>query len=140
LGVAMIALLDTNIILQNHIRNKINLPSESFISIITVGELESLALQLNWGYQKQTALNLFLSSVPLIDIDSAIAKLYGFVDAYSQGKLLTKPLPSGMSARNMGKNDLWIAATALYYDIELRTTDNDFDHLINIGLKLGKAI
>jgi tRNA(fMet)-specific endonuclease VapC len=134
----MIALLDTNVILQNQIRININLPPDSFISIISVGELESLALQLNWGYQKQTALNLFLSSVPLIDIDLAIAKRYGFVDAYSQGKLLENPLPSGMSARNMGKNDLWITATALYYDIELQTTDNDFDHLLNIGLKLNK--
>ena len=43
-----------------------------------------------------------------------------------------------MSARNMGKNDIWIAATALCYDIELYTTDNDFDHLVNIGLKLHK--
>lgn len=136
----MISLLDTNIVIQNQIRKNINVPPDSFISIITVGELESLALQLNWGYQKQTALNFFLSSVPLIDIDSAIAKLCGFVDAYSQGKLLIKPLPAGMSARNMGKNDLWIAATALYYDIELHTTDSDFDHLINIGLKLNKKI
>jgi tRNA(fMet)-specific endonuclease VapC len=136
----MISLLDTNIILQNQVRKNISVPPDSFISIITVGELESLALQLNWGYQKQTALNSFLSSVPIIDIDSAIAKLYGFADAYSQGKLLTKPLPAGMTSRNMGKNDLWIAATALYYDIELHTTDNDFDHLINIGLKLNKKV
>jgi tRNA(fMet)-specific endonuclease VapC len=134
----MIALLDTNIILQNQIRRGIKVPPDSFLSIITVGELESLALQLNWGYQKQTALNLLLSSVPLIDIDSTVAKHYGFVDAYSQGKLLTNPLPSGMSARNMGMNDLWIAATALYYDIELHSTDSDFDHLVNIGLKLRK--
>ncbi|MFM9839569.1 MAG: nucleotide-binding protein [Cyclobacteriaceae bacterium] len=135
----MISLLDTNIILQNQIRKNISVPPDSFISIITVGELESLALQLNWGYQKQTALNSFLSYVPIIDIDSAIAKLYGFVDAYSQGKLLTKPLPAGMTSRDMGKNDLWIAATALYY-IELHTIDNDFDHLINIGLKLNKKV
>ena len=127
----MIALLDTNVILQNHIRKNVNIAADSFISIVMVGELESLALQLNWGY-------IFLSSVPLIDVDSSIAKLYGFTDAYSQGKLLTNPLPPGMSARNMGKNDLWIAATALYYDIELQTTGSDFDHLIHIGLKLNK--
>ncbi|MCX8491259.1 MAG: PIN domain-containing protein [Cyclobacteriaceae bacterium] len=136
----MISLLNTNVILQNQIRKNINVLPDSFISIISVGELESLALQLNWGYQKQTALNSFLSSVPLIDIDSTIAKLYGFADAYSQGKLLTKPLPSKMTARNMGKNDIWIAATALYYDIELHITDHDFDHLINIGLKLNKKV
>lgn len=35
----------------------------------------------------------------------------------------------GMSARNMGKNDLWIAATASALDLTLLTTDRDFDHL-----------
>lgn len=136
----MLILLDTNVILQNQIRKKTDIPPDSFISIVTVGELESLALQLNWGYQKQTIMISFLNSVPVIDIDSEIAKLYGSVDAYSQGKLLANPLPIGMTARNMGKNDLWTAATALYYDLELHTTDNDFDHLISIGLKLNESI
>ena len=40
-------------------------------------------------------------------------------------------LPKGMAARNMGKNDLWIAATASITKTILLTTDNDFDHLIN---------
>ncbi|MEM1326730.1 MAG: PIN domain-containing protein [Bacteroidota bacterium] len=29
----------------------------------------------------------------------------------------------------MGKNDLWIAATASHYDLKLLTTDKDFLHL-----------
>ncbi len=29
----------------------------------------------------------------------------------------------------MGKNDLWIAATASIYNVQLITTDKDFDHL-----------
>lgn len=43
-----------------------------------------------------------------------------------------------MSARNMGKNDLWIAASAIVLKATLLTTDKDFDHLspsfINIDL------
>ena len=31
----------------------------------------------------------------------------------------------------MGKNDLWIAATASTYNMTLVTTDKDFDHLVN---------
>ena len=31
--------------------------------------------------------------------------------------------------RNMGKNDLWIAATGSVLNFSLVTTDNDFDHL-----------
>ena len=42
----------------------------------------------------------------------------------------------GLSARNMGKKDLWIAVTALYFDEELYTTDNDFNHLPPYGLRL----
>lgn len=32
-------------------------------------------------------------------------------------------------SRNMGKNDLWIAATALYVQLPLLTTDKDFRFL-----------
>lgn len=49
------------------------------------------------------------------------------IDAFSQGKLKGKPL--GMSARNMTKNDLWIAATSAATEATLITTDCDFDHL-----------
>ncbi|MDN5203316.1 hypothetical protein QQ008_18155 [Fulvivirgaceae bacterium BMA10] len=35
----------------------------------------------------------------------------------------------GSSAKNMGKNDLWIAATAFVAKAELITMDGDFDHL-----------
>ncbi|MGI4835500.1 MAG: hypothetical protein ACRYFK_18765 [Janthinobacterium lividum] len=38
----------------------------------------------------------------------------------------------------MGKNDLWLAATALYLDEELHTTDNDFDHLGPAGVRVVK--
>lgn len=47
-------------------------------------------------------------------------------------------IPNKLSSRNMGKNDLWIAATALYFDFPLHTTDNDFDHLPAYGLRLVK--
>ena len=40
-----------------------------------------------------------------------------------------------MSARNMGKNDLWIAAVALYLEMPLHTGDHDFDHLPAFGLQ-----
>lgn len=62
--------------------------------------------------------------------DKAIVDRYAEIDAYSQGKFAGKPLPSGMSSRNMGKNDLWIAATASLTKTPLLTTDGDFGHLI----------
>lgn len=131
-------LLDTNVLLKNHIRKNLALPEDSFISIINVGELESLALPLNWSYQKQTLLQNLLNQIPIIDINLQIAKICGLVDAYSQGKLQNNPLPIGISARNMGKNDIWLAATALFFGMDFQTYDNHFDHLVHYGLMLYK--
>lgn len=36
----------------------------------------------------------------------------------------------------MGKNDLWIAATASAFGITLVTTDKDFDHLNGVFLEV----
>ena len=54
---------------------------------------------------------------------------YAEIDAFSQGRHVERKLPGGMSSRNMGKNDLWIAATASVLNAKLLTTDRDFDHL-----------
>jgi len=56
-----------------------------------------------------------------------IIDAYVEIDTFSQGKHETKQLK--LSARNMGKNDLWIAATALATSSKLMTTDKDFLHL-----------
>ncbi len=52
---------------------------------------------------------------------------YAEIDAFSQGKLKHKKLNT--SSRNMGKNDLWIAATTHVTKSKLITSDKDFDHL-----------
>ena len=44
----------------------------------------------------------------------------------------------GLSSRNMGKNDLWIASTAHVLEATLITTDNDYDHLENVYFELVK--
>jgi tRNA(fMet)-specific endonuclease VapC len=40
----------------------------------------------------------------------------------------------------MGKNDLWIAATAYALDIPLMTADSDFDHLHLTMLRAVKVV
>lgn len=130
-------LLDTNYCIQL-IRRGGNPPMDSFLSIVVVGELKAFALKRHWGLLKRQKLDLLLATMPIIDLDTRITDAYATVDAYSQGLLQDDSLPPGVSARNMGKNDLWIAATALVFDMELQTTDNDFDHLTTIGLKLNK--
>jgi len=68
-----------------------------------------------------------------INIESIIEK-YAEIDAYSQGKLKGKKV--NFTARNMGKNDLWIAATAAVLSVELLTTDKDFEHLHSKFIRL----
>jgi predicted nucleic acid-binding protein len=103
------------------------------ISIVTEGEIRGLAKSRNWGRQKMDQLELLIQNHLVAPIKTKeIIEAYAEIYAYSQGKLIGKPLPHRMSARNMGKNDLWIAATALATKATLITTDKDFDHLQNI--------
>jgi predicted nucleic acid-binding protein len=100
----------------------------AIISVVVVGELESIALRNNWGQKRIEALEVFLRKFLIADINSRdIIKRYAEIDAFSQGKLKEKTL--GESSRNMGKNDLWIAATASIINSKLITSDKDFNHL-----------
>jgi tRNA(fMet)-specific endonuclease VapC len=142
-------LLDTNIVLNlirdsplsKQIRTDYQIflpPRRLFTSVVVEGELESLALQNEWGAAKLLLLSHYLSNLIIVDIRvNDIIKRYAEIDAYSQGKL--KSLPLTGSARNMGKNDLWIAATASILNVPLMTTDHDFTHLDNVFLKLIKV-
>lgn len=72
-------------------------------------------------------------------LDNELLMAYATIDAYCQGKI---PSPNGQllnnSSRNMGKNDLWIAATAYAINALLLTTDGDYDHLDKSFINLKK--
>lgn len=111
--------------------------SFAFISVVSVGEIYSLAEQFKWGEKRKNELDILLKDIQRVDINHPqILKRYAELDAFSQGKHSTKKLPEGMSSRNMGKNDLWIAATASVLNADLFTTDKDFEHLDNVFLKV----
>jgi predicted nucleic acid-binding protein len=100
----------------------------AMISVVVLGELESLYLRNNWGRRRIESLRIFLRKFLITDINSRdIIRRYGEIDAFSQGKLKEKRL--GDSSRNMGKNDLWIAATASVTNSRLISSDKDFNHL-----------
>lgn len=114
---------------------------DNIISVVSQGEILSLSLQLNWGIIKQQRVLQLLNDIIIYPIrNKEILQAYAQIDAYSQGKLLHQPLPDGLSARNMGKNDLWIAATAHVLDAVLITTDKDFDHLDGQFIQLDRII
>ena len=132
-------ILDTNIVVhlirnesfKNRFEQRYDLlTTTKLISVVTEGELLSLTLQFNWGSGKQKRLFKLINDFLIYPIRTqTILDAYAQIDAYSQGKLSEKRFPFRMSARNMGKNDLWIAATAHVTNAALITTDKDFDHL-----------
>jgi predicted nucleic acid-binding protein len=114
------------------------------VSVVTKAELESFVTQNNWGKSKIEKLNKILEEITYIDISNAdqlLISSYTEVDAFSKRKTKDK---SGIllkgSARKMGKNDLWIAATAYSLDVPLMTTDGDFDHLNETIIKVMKVV
>lgn len=114
------------------------------ISVATKAELDSFSRQNNWGFKKLQALETFIHELTTIDInqgDKHLLEAYSLIDGYSKRKL-TDPKGNKLtgSARKMGKNDLWIAATAKVIDAPLLTTDGDFDHLNGILLKVIKIV
>lgn len=114
------------------------------VSVTTKAELESFIAQHNWGKSKIDKLNKILEEITYIDIsntDQLLIDSYTEIDAFSKRKIQDKSgnLLNG-PARKMGKNDLWIAATAYSLNIPLMTSDGDFDHLNNTLLKVIKIV
>lgn len=123
-------ILDTNILVYllrgnatgKHIAEYFGLFDSSVdvsISIVSVGEIYSLARQWKWGMKRFEAMRGLLNELRTLDIErKSILREYGFLDCLSR-----------KSGRTMGKNDVWIAATAKTQAVVLLTTDKDFDHL-----------
>jgi tRNA(fMet)-specific endonuclease VapC len=145
----MTFLLDSNILLhyirQNAVTSLIEAQFQPFqgsslplTSVVCIGEIRSIAIQNGWGAKKLLAMESFFAQLLKADINTdRIIRRYAEIDAFSQNKLPKRPL--NLTARNMGKNDLWIAATASVLDLKLLTTDTDFDHLNGVFLDLQRV-
>lgn len=141
-------ILDTNIVLiyvrdtefTRKLESKINLlkPTNNLVlSVVSIGEIRSIGKQNKWGKKRMKRLSEILDRFLIADINvEEIVEMYAEIDTYSQGKLEEKT--TKLSSRNMGKNDIWIAATASVLNLELITTDGDFNHLDGEYLKLKK--
>jgi predicted nucleic acid-binding protein len=100
-----------------------------FVSVVTLGEIISFGIQHNWGQPKIQSIKSLLNKLVVLDINSNDNKLldaYAEIDSYSKNKLPGSSLGRSIT---MGKNDLWIAATAKVSNATLITIDGDFDHL-----------
>lgn len=126
----MLYILDTNILiayvrlgkLYTHLEASYNLwtaaPSP-IISVVTEGEIRALSEEFSWGSQKKQLLSLLLARFTVVPLPySNVLEKYVEISEYSR-----------RNGRTMGKNDLWIAATAASTGAVLLTTDRDFDLL-----------
>jgi predicted nucleic acid-binding protein len=128
-------LLDTNIILALVRNNNLGRYLDAtfglttgahpfFVSVVSVGELYALANKFRWGPPKRASLTALLPAFVLADINHpSVLIAYGDMDAASDA-----------AGRPMGKNDVWIAATARVANATLLTSDHDFDHLHGVWI------
>ena len=126
-------LLDTTIVIHllrnDHLGQQIDARfglreslSSSMVSVVTIGELLAFSRKRGWGQKRLNELQVVIDELVCIDINHReIIEAYGEIDHYSEK--IVKP------ARSMGKNDVWIAATAKTTGATLLTVDKDFDHL-----------
>jgi tRNA(fMet)-specific endonuclease VapC len=87
--------------------------------VVTDGEIRSLALQWRWGEKKMDQLEFCLGYFQSQTIERPrVMEMYAAIDAFCES-----------AGQPMGKNDLWIAATAATVGATLITTDRDFDRI-----------
>jgi tRNA(fMet)-specific endonuclease VapC len=88
-------------------------------SIVCVGEALAFAKKRGWGAPRVSKLHELIHQLVIVDINSIeILEGYATADAFCEGR-----------GKVLGKNDLWIAATAAATGALLLTTDKDFDPL-----------
>lgn len=123
-------LLDTSIVLHlvrgNEVAERVDAAyalrtrvDRPLISIVTLGEARSFALQRAWGDAKSDVLEGLLRELTVVDIHNAsVLAQYAKIDAFAK-----------RNGRSLSDNDTWIAATAAAADAVLITNDKDFDVL-----------
>ena len=147
----MIFLFDTNIVIHyfkedavmREVKSRFDpfaAGNETWLCVVTIGELRTLTLANKWGDKKRNALVKILSNFPIADINvEEVLNRYAKIEAYSQCRLPSIE-PQPISPRNMGKNDIWIAAVASILGATLITTDKDFDHLDGVFIQLERIV
>lgn len=103
--------------------------NDAIISIVTIAEIKSISKKNKWGDKRLKVVEKILDKLMVVNIEyGELLELYAEIDAFSQGKV-ERPTAIKFSSKNMGKNDLWIAATTALTKSKLLTSDKDFNHL-----------
>lgn len=136
-------LLDTSVLVEiitdspcsRWAEKEFNLSSEetpTLTSIVSSGEVLKLAKHRGWGQKKLDRMDKCLEGYLPINIDSShIIDAYATIGAWSERARIVAPdwPPLPYPAVRMGKNDLWIAATAHALNLTVLSTDRGFEFL-----------
>jgi len=142
--------LDTNILLF-YVRDKearkfientyapFDKNNEAIISIVSVGEIMVLAATNNWSEKKLTLIQKLIDKLIIIEL-----KFEDLIDSYIEIEKYNRnihPIKKRLGSHiKMGKNDIWIAATAMTTKSILLTADKDFEHLNEVLIKVELVI
>ncbi len=123
-------LLDTNIVIalfqgEQPILDKITQFKSVFTPSIVVGELYFGAFKSSKIKENVTRINEFALKNEILSCDQHTAKIYGEIK--SGLKSIGKPIP---------ENDIWIAATAMQYNLTLITRDSHFNHVSGLSFEM----
>ena len=99
------------------------------VSIASQAELFVLADRNKWAQAKRDAVNFMFQNLVVLPIDGE-----ALLNAYVKVARADAAWQKG--SRNMGKNDIWIAATAVSSGLPLLTTDKDFTFLHGIFMQV----
>ena len=93
------------------------------ISVVTAAELRAGAIQANWGDRKRQELEGIIRAYVRVDIDDETAEIWARLKAECD-----------RLGRNVGLNDLWIAASGVRLDAPIAALDEDFGRIPGIRL------
>ena len=106
------------------------------VSIITHAELLYMAERSARKEQNLEAIQSFLSEVEIYFLDEETASIYSHLKAkvFNQVAPKDKSKRRGVTIENLGftDHDLWIAATAIQYDLTLVSADSDFRRVYQV--------
>ncbi len=114
-------LFDTSAIIHWLSTDQDELPFVSRVGVSAISISELLPQAMKKGKQHVSALELFFSEVDILPVNEKIARIA------SEGKytLIKK-------GKKKSLIDLWIGATAYYYDLKLITLDRDFEDINDV--------
>ena len=121
-------LLDTNIVIaffsgETAVVTRVEQAAEVLLSSIVVGELDYGARKSGRVQQNLARIAELVEQTAILDCDEGTAQRYGTIKQALHNK--GRPIP---------ENDIWIAATAMEYDLTLITRDAHFAEIE--GLKI----